>query len=104
MTGDWPWDQPRNCATMTERAIIEDGAPILLVAHDLNDHGWQFLGGGPWIAANAMIVCLSRIPELDPAVIELADLPPGWMAWRKSKGAPWTREPDPSSGDDDDGE
>ena len=45
MTTPWPWDQPPNCAVVTLRAIVENGAPILHVTHDLDDHGWQFLDG-----------------------------------------------------------
>lgn len=40
---------------------------------------------------SAMIVALSEIVELDPGVLELWDLPPGWMGVRSSPGAPWHR-------------
>lgn len=93
MSDSWPWDQPANCGVITERSIIENGAPILHVSHDADDHGWQFLGGGKPKVENARIVCLSCIPDLDPTVLELTDLPPGWIAWRNSASEPWKREP-----------
>jgi hypothetical protein len=33
----------------------------------------------------------------DPSVLELADLPPGWHAWRRSRDAPWQRAPQTAS-------
>jgi hypothetical protein len=41
---DWPFDQPPDAAAITLRAVL-DGAPILLVSHDADDDGWQFLDG-----------------------------------------------------------
>ena len=44
-TGDhWPFDQPRNCTTITMRQVLDGSEQILLVAHDANDHAWQFIG------------------------------------------------------------
>jgi hypothetical protein len=95
MADDWPFDQPRNCAVITLRPIVFEGAPILHVTHDEDDHGWQFLGWEDADVAQGAVVCLSHIVELDPSVLEVADLPPGWHAWRRSKTEPWQREPRP---------
>ena len=89
---DWPFDQPRNCAVVTLRQIIKEGAPILHVTHDLDDHSWQFLGWDTPEMADAAVVGLAEIVELDPSVLELADLPPGWHAWRRTVDESWTRE------------
>jgi hypothetical protein len=96
MPDDWPFDQPRDCAVITLRPIEFEGAPILHVTHDADDHGWQFLGPEDADEAQAAIVGLSRIVELDPSVLDVADLPPGWHAWRQSKGSPWQRNCLPS--------
>jgi hypothetical protein len=37
-------------------------------------------------------VCLSHIVDIEPSVIELADLPIGWWAVRKSLDSPRVRE------------
>jgi hypothetical protein len=66
MAEPWPWDQRPDCAVITERAIVEDGAPILHVTHDLDDHGWQFLGGGYVDVDKAVAVCLTAFPSLTP--------------------------------------
>ena len=92
---DWPFDQPPNCATISLRQIVFEGEPILHATHDQDDHGWQFLGWGDAGLSDAVVVCLSEILKLDPSVREIADLPPGWHAWRRSVGKPWVREPNP---------
>jgi hypothetical protein len=95
MMDDWPFDQPPNCATISLRQIVSGGERILHVTHDEDDHGWQFLGWGDAQVEDGVVVCLSHILELDPSVREVADLPPGWHAWRQAVGQPWTREPRP---------
>ncbi len=88
----WPFDQPPNCAVFTLRTIVFDGEPILQVAHDEDDHGWQFLNGQDADVANAAVVLLKEIVALDPTVLEVADLPPGWIAVRDEVGGAWRRE------------
>ena len=93
MEQPWLFDQPRNCAAISLRQIVKEGAPVLLVSHDKDDHGWQFLDGSEFPnAADAVIVCMSHVIESDPSLFELADLPPGWRAWRESATGPWVRE------------
>ena len=87
----WPFDQPRNCAVFTTRKVLEGAEPILHVTHDFDDHGWQFLGGDAR-GEDAKIIALHEAVELDPSVLQLADLPSGWHAWRDSIDSPWRRE------------
>jgi hypothetical protein len=88
---DWPFDQPPDCAVITLRSIVFGGGPILHVTHDEDDHGWQFLGAGDADEKDAAVVGLKEIVQLDPSVLEVADMPPGWHAWRASKSSPWER-------------
>ena len=90
---NWPFDDVPNVAVITTRQITEEGDPILLVAHDEEDGGWQFLSGGPLIEDDARVVGLKRIWMLDPSVGELADLPFGWQASPSSRLDPWRRTP-----------
>jgi hypothetical protein len=90
---DWPFADPPNVATFTVRQIIEGGQPILWVSHDDEDGAWQFHTGGDAEIGDAMIICLKNIVARDPSVLELADLPCGWNAWRESPLHPWTRGP-----------
>jgi hypothetical protein len=95
---DWPFDQPPNCAVFSIRSIIFGGAPILHVCHDEDDHGWQFLGLDDADVGQAAVVLLKEVVKLDPSVLEVADMPPGWHAWRPSASSPWQRTPQPTGG------
>ena len=87
---DWPFDQPPNAAAITLRAVL-DGSPILLVSHDADDDGWQFLDGSEVDVDNAALISMAHAVALDPSIREVADLPPGWTAWRSAPGEPWQR-------------
>jgi hypothetical protein len=91
----WPFDQPRNCASFTTRQVVEGTEPILQVSHDEEDHGWQFIGNSEVSMADAKLVSLQTIIHLDPTVLEVGDLPPGWEAVREHVGGPWTRRESP---------
>jgi hypothetical protein len=92
---DWPFDQPRNCATLTMRQVLDGTEPILLVSHDADDHGWQFIGTSDGCFEDARVVSLEEMVQLDPTVLEVADLLPGWQAIRVSVGGAWTRQEQP---------
>jgi hypothetical protein len=87
----WPFEQPRNSAAITMRQILEGVEPILLVGHDEDDPEWQFIGTTDANEGDGRIVCLEHIVALDPSVMEVADLPPGWRAVREGVGKPWER-------------
>jgi len=69
------------------------GSLILMVSHDADDGGWQFLCGTTNDPTDGRIVHLEEIVAIDPTVNEVADLPLGWVAFRRSIGGEWTREP-----------
>jgi hypothetical protein len=91
MDADWKFDQPPNCAVFTVRGVLEGDEPILRVTHDEDDGGWQFLGANTPKMADARIVALEEILDLDPTLLELADLPMGWRASRHNVGDDWSR-------------
>lgn len=93
MTTDWPFDDTPNTACITTVHVMEGRRPILLVTHDGDDGGFQFLCGTTNNSDDARVVGLSTILNLDPSVAEVADLPPGWRAWREDVGSPWQRAP-----------
>ena len=99
-TEHWPFDQPNNCATFTMRQVMDKAEPILLVTHDENDHGWQFIGSTEASMEDAMLVTLKSIVAIDPSVVEVADLPPGWQAVRSAPGQPWMRRKHPGFSED----
>ena len=94
----WPFDQPRNCESICLRSIVHGGEPILFVSHDIDDHGWQFLGLEDADEADACLIALEEVVALDRSMLELADLPPGWCAWRADRASPWQRAPEAAEG------
>ena len=75
------------------RQVLERTEPILLASHDADDHGWQFIGTTDASTSDGRVVCLEEIVRLDPTIVQVADLPPGWQAFRDGVGEPWTRRP-----------
>jgi hypothetical protein len=84
-------DDPR-LGVLTTAPVLA-GAPILMVSHDADDGGWQFLCGTTNDPADGRIIHLKEIVAMDPTVTEVADLPLGWIAFRGKVGEAWTREP-----------
>ena len=87
----WPFDQPSNCATMTTTHVMQHGAVITRAYHDEPDHGWQFFSAHPTHLQDSMVVALGEVVAADQSIMEIADLPPGWMALREGIGTPWRR-------------
>jgi hypothetical protein len=93
MSTDWAFEDRPNTAALTTVKVLDREAPILLVTHDEDDGGWQFLCGTTNDDADARIVGLGTIVKLDATVNEVADIPMGWRAWRDSAHGPWQRAP-----------
>lgn len=90
----WPFDQAPNVAAVTCQNVI-DGAPILLVVHYSDDHSWAFLDGLDFDASEGLLVAMKEVVALDPSIASIANLPPGWVARRKSTVSPWVSAFDP---------
>ena len=86
---DWTFDQAENVACFTLRQIIEDGASVLLVVHDLEDHDWQFLTGAEISMDDALLVSMRQIVDHDPSLLEIGSMPPGFQATRNAVGSEW---------------
>ena len=92
--GSWPFEYPPNMAVFTAASILDGTAWIALVMHDDDDGNWQFLPNFEQAPPDdaARIVALAEILRRDPSLAELMNLPEGWIAWRESPAAAWTRE------------
>ena len=88
---NWPFDQDPATATLTTKQVVEDGFPILQVVHYSDDHSWGFTCGTSNEVDDGRIVCMSHLVELDPTIISIADLEPGWVAYREAVGERWER-------------
>lgn len=87
----WPFDQPPDAVAVSDASVVEDGEPVLLVMHSSEDHGWLFLSGGPFSPERGRMIRMDEACELDPTLLSLADLPPGWTATRGSANGVWLR-------------
>lgn len=89
----WPFDAPPNIATFAHQTVADGEKPVLIFGR-YPDGAFCAYTGEEVVDAEREItcVCLSHIVDIEPAVIELADLPIGWWAVRKSLDSPWVRE------------
>lgn len=88
----WKFADPPNVAVVTVWPVLRGESFVGAVHHDAEDGGWQFLCADKtfdW--ADAALVSLTTVVEVDPSINELADLPLGWSASRESKDSPWVR-------------
>ena len=90
---EWPFDQAPNVAAITTVNVIEHDAPILLVVHYEDDDSWAFLCGTTNDDADGRVIGMREALRRDPSLREIADLRPGWKAWRSDVGAAWHRAP-----------
>lgn len=89
---DWPFDQEPNVAAITTRQVLEQGFPILLVTHYEDDHSWAFLCGTTnKHLEDGRVIGMGEALDLDCTLASVADLPPGWSAWREDKDSEWIR-------------
>jgi hypothetical protein len=93
MTTDenWPFDQAPNVAAITTRQVIDLGYPILQVTHYEDDHSWSFLCGTTEESDDYKLVHMADILNRDGSLRSIADLAPGWSAWRNDKDSEWER-------------
>jgi len=93
MLNFWPFKDSPDVVVFTSRDVIDLGEWIHHVSHDLDDGAWQFhsINGSPDDPSDARVVSLKNIVDMDHSLLEIADLPVGWIASRKAKDASWVR-------------
>ena len=91
MNAEWPFDQAPNVTAITTRQVLEDNLPILRVVHYSDDHSWAFTCGTTNDPNDGKMICMEDALKLDPSIATIADLPPGWGAWREKVGDSWNR-------------
>jgi len=94
MNSEWKFDQARNVAAVTSVHVTKQNKPILLVSHYTDDHSWAFLSGEPVTVEESQIISMEEIVNIDPTVLEIATLEPGWSAERKEVGKEWSKYKD----------
>ncbi|MCL1942742.1 MAG: hypothetical protein FWF54_04235 [Candidatus Azobacteroides sp.] len=83
-------DSP-DTAVFTTKFVTEDKADITYVCHDADDGAWQFFSEDRYedFAEIARLASLKEIISLDDSVLEIADLPEGYFAFRPHKRYHW---------------
>jgi hypothetical protein len=86
---NWPFEDAKNVAVFTTSDVISGSHPILCVIHDADDGAWQFHSGEGFNHEDCKVVSLGEIVSIDSSILNLADLPLGWIANRKSQNDCW---------------
>ena len=89
---DWPFGKVINSPAYSTQNVVNNGHPILTIAHDFDDD-WQFLCGTPLEESEMSVVCLGCMFQQHPYIAEFANLPVGWIAWRDNIDDAWRKEP-----------
>lgn len=85
----WPFDEDPHLGVFVSRCVVEDNAPIVLVAHEQGGD-WQFIGpvDDP-DRDGCKLSCLHCVVEKDSTIRSLAGLLPGWQATRNGIDDDW---------------
>jgi len=88
------FDESLYTAVFTTKFVMQDKHTITFVSHDLEDGAWQFLSNDQPEnnEGMAMLVSLKEIIDQDPSILEVSDLPIGYIATRQSKKDNWERQ------------
>ena len=81
-----------NTAVFTTKFVVKDKKEITYVTHDADDGAWQFFSSDDFDNYEdvAMILSLDEIINIDRSVLEIADLPLGYLATRQTTKDSWT--------------
>ncbi|NVO20763.1 MAG: hypothetical protein HXX13_13765 [Bacteroidetes bacterium] len=82
-------------AVFTSRFVVNQGKPITIVLHELDDGNWKFLSKEDSNTKNEglVMVSLQEILMIDPTISEIAFLHEGNIAIRKYIGGNWEIAP-----------
>jgi len=96
----WKFPVSPHTLVFTPESIMNGAEPVLYVYRGASDGAWQFHGAGESSIEEAVAICFHHIVDRDPTIKQLADLPLGWCASRKTASDPWVREQAPPEEDD----
>jgi len=84
-------DRKRVFGAKTCSHVLDDDRSILLVSRELDGEVLALCGGDDDTPETMRDIPLDKLLDFDVALIELADMPDGWVAMRESSGDPWAR-------------
>lgn len=97
---DWSFPDPPHKLVFLSQAVHSGSEPITYVSHDAEDGAWQFLGDSMAGGGKPVLVCFHHPVDEDRSLKELADLPLGWWAERRTPEHPWIRHERESDGEE----
>lgn len=82
--------EPENTAVFTTSFVIIDKKDNTTAYHEKDDGAWQFFSDDHFenFEEVAKIVSLGEVIKMDSSLLELADMPVGYYAHKKSKDIP----------------
>jgi hypothetical protein len=96
MANEWLFDDDPSILAVTTIQVTDGKHLILYASRELDEEGevtWQFLClTVAFDMADAQLVRLDTVLQMDPTLGELADLPIGSSATRERAGALWVRQ------------
>lgn len=80
-----------NVAVFSTKFVVKDKNEITYVAHDIEDRAWKFFSNDNYnnLEDVAMLVSLEEMIKIDNSILEIADMPLGYYATRKSIKDKW---------------
>ncbi|QHL89272.1 DUF2185 domain-containing protein [Nibribacter ruber] len=83
--------EPLTTAVFTTKFVMEENKPITYITHDVDDGAWQFFSDDEFedFESVAKVVGLGEIIQMDKSILELADMPAGYYAYRVSATSKW---------------
>jgi len=80
-----------NTAVFTTKFVVKDKKEITYITHETEDGAWQFFSNDNFddFEEVSMILSLDEIINLDKTVLEIADLPLGYIATRETVKDKW---------------
>ena len=81
-----------NTAVFTTKFVVHDRKEITYISHDFEDGSWEFYSDDNFDNYEDIVLILSldEIIQLDISLLEVADLPLGFVATRRSIADDWT--------------
>lgn len=78
-------------AVFTTKFVLDENRTITYVTHDADDGAWQFFSDDEFenFEEVARIVALKQIIDRDETLLELAELPLGYVATRNNRSDKW---------------
>jgi len=80
-----------NTAVFTTKFVVKDKKEITYITHETEDGVWQFFSNDLFdnFEEVAIILSLDEIINMDKTVLEIADLPLGYIATRETIKDKW---------------